>query len=58
MRAAQVAKAIGGAIAAGATAIGTALADGQITGPEWCLVVTGVLAGFGIVYQAPKNQDS
>ena len=53
-----VAKAIVAAVTAGAAAVGTAAADGEITGNEWWVVLGAVLvAGFG-VWRVPNAQPA
>lgn len=50
-------KAIAGFIGAAITALGTAMADGNITQPEVVAAVgLGLVAGGGIVYAAPRNE--
>ena len=48
-------KAIFGALAAGLLALGTALADGQVTGEEWTRVAAAALATLGVVYAVPNK---
>lgn len=49
------AKAIGGGLAAGLAALGTALADNQVTPLEWTVVAGAVLVGLGVVYTVPNR---
>lgn len=49
------AKAIVGAAVAGLTALGTALADDQVTTSEWVGVAIAALAALGIVYAVPNR---
>jgi len=48
-------KAILGALAAGLTALGTALADGQVTGEEWTRVGVAALVTLGAVWAVPNR---
>ena len=48
--AAAQAKALIGALLAGLTALGTALADGSVTGVEWVGIAIAVLATYGTVF--------
>ncbi|WP_198940591.1 hypothetical protein [Micromonospora sp. CB01531] len=49
------AKAIVGGLVAGLTALGTALADNQVTTVEWVGVAVATLAALGIVYAVPNQ---
>jgi len=49
------AKAIVGALVAGLTALGTALADNQVTTVEWVGVAVATLGALGIVYAVPNR---
>lgn len=49
------AKAIVGAAVAGLTALGTALADNQVTTVEWVGVAVATLGALGIVYAVPNR---
>lgn len=49
------AKAIVGAAVAGLTALGTALADNQVTTVEWVGVAVATLGALGIVYAVPNK---
>ena len=49
------AKAIVGALVAGLTALGTALADDTVTGAEWVGVAVATLGALGIVYAVPNR---
>lgn len=53
----KYAKAIVGAGVAGLTALGTALADGTVTGPEWVGVAIATLGALGLIWAVP-NQAS
>lgn len=48
-------KAILGALAAGLAALGTALADGQVTGEEWTRVAVAAVVTLGAVYAVPNR---
>lgn len=52
----QIVKAIVGALLAGLTALGTALADGTVQPVEWVGVAVALIATFGAVFGV-KNQD-
>ena len=54
----RYAKAIMGALAGGLAALGTALADGQVTATEWVVVAAGAVAGLGLVWGVPNKQDT
>ncbi len=49
------AKAIVGAAVAGLTALGTALADNQVTPVEWVTVAIATLGALGLVYAVPNR---
>ncbi len=49
------AKAIVGALLAGLGALGTALADNQVTTVEWVGVAVATLGALGIVYAVPNR---
>lgn len=49
------AKAIVGAAVAGLTALGTALADNQVTTAEWVGVAVATLTALGVVYAVPNR---
>lgn len=51
----RYAKAIMGGLTAGLGALGTALADGQVTAIEWVLVAAAVVAGLGFVWGVPNT---
>lgn len=51
---AKVAKAVIGGVVAGAGALGTALADGVITGSEWGLVLSASIAAALAVWATPN----
>jgi hypothetical protein len=57
MTAAQMAKALVGALIAGLTALGTALADGEVTSPEWIGVAVAALGVLGAVFAVPNATD-
>lgn len=50
----KYAKAIMGGLTAGLAALGTALADGQVTATEWVVVAGAVVAGLGFVWGVPN----
>lgn len=50
------AKALTAALTAGVGALGTALADGTVTGPEWAGVVVAALAALGATYAVPNSR--
>lgn len=53
----QISKAIAATIGGFLAALGTAMIDGDLTGPEAIAAAGfGLLAGFG-VYAAPANQE-
>lgn len=58
MSARQAAKALVGSALAGLTALGTALADEQITQAEWVGVVVAALGVLGAVYATPNAPDA
>lgn len=49
------AKAIVGALVAGLTAYGTALADDKVTTVEWVGVAVATLAALGVVWAVPNK---
>jgi hypothetical protein len=51
----KYAKAIVGALVAGLTALGTALADDTVTQLEWVGVVVAVLGAAGLVWAVPNK---
>lgn len=52
-------KAIAGAFATIAVAIGTAMADGDLTSKEGIIAIgAGLVFGGGLVYAAPRNSDA
>lgn len=53
----QYLKAITGAALAGLTALGTALADGHVTGVEYVGVAVALVGTFGVVF-GTTNADS
>jgi hypothetical protein len=57
MTAAQMAKALVGALIAGLTALGTALADGEVTQGEWVGVAVAALGVLGAVFATPNAAD-
>lgn len=49
-------KAVAGFIGSALTALGTAMADGNITRPEVIVAIgCGLVVGGGLVYAAPRN---
>jgi F0F1-type ATP synthase membrane subunit c/vacuolar-type H+-ATPase subunit K len=48
-------KAIVAALMAGLSALGVALADGQVTATEWVVAATAVLGTFAAVWASPAN---
>jgi len=50
----QYAKAIVAAVMAGLGALGTALADGSVTGTEWVVVASSVFAALALVWGVPN----
>ena len=48
-------KAVTGGAVAGLTALGTALADGTVTGPEWIGVAVAALVAYRVVYRVPNR---
>lgn len=50
-------KAVVAALMAGLGAVGTALADGQVTATEWVVAASAVVAGFAAVWASPKNEE-
>lgn len=55
MNIAPYAKAIVGGIVGGLTALGTALTDAVVTGPEYVVIALAVIAGTGFVYAVPNK---
>lgn len=56
MNVSKYAKAVVGGIVAGATALGTALADNNISLQEGLTVVAAVLATYGLTWAVPNKQ--
>lgn len=54
----RYAKAIMGGVVAGLGALGTALADGQVTATEWVVVASAVVAGLGLVWGVPNKTET
>lgn len=52
------AKALAGGAVAGLTALGTALVDNHVTGPEWVTIALAALGGLGLVYAVPNRSAS
>ena len=48
-------KAVVAALMAGLSALGVALADGQVTATEWVVAATAVLGTFAAVWASPAN---
>jgi peptidoglycan/LPS O-acetylase OafA/YrhL len=48
-------KSITGFVVAGLTAVATAWADGEITGPEWIGVAVACMGTLGFVYAIPNR---
>lgn len=55
MKVSKYAKAVAGALAAGATALGVALADNSVTTQEGLTVAAAVLATFGLTWAVPNK---
>jgi hypothetical protein len=53
----QMAKALVGALIAGLTALGTALADGEVTQGEWVGVAVAALGVLGGVFYTENADD-
>jgi hypothetical protein len=53
----RYAKAIIGALVAGAGAWGTAVADGQVTAQEWSGVVAAFLVALGAIWAVPNSDE-
>lgn len=51
----RYAKSVAAAITAGGAALGTGLADGQMTAVEWIAVGTAVIGSLGIVWAVPNK---
>lgn len=49
------AKALVGALVAGLTALGTAAADGTLTGGEWVAAAVAALLALGAVWATPNR---
>ena len=49
------AKAVVAAVLAGLAALGTALADGHVTGVEWTIVAAAALTALGTVWGIPNK---
>lgn len=54
----KYAKAIMGGLTAGLSALGTALADGQVAATEWVVVAAAVVAGLGLVWGVPNKTET
>jgi hypothetical protein len=54
MKPSEYAKATVGALAAGLTALGTAVADDGVTGAEWVGVAVAVVGAFATVFAVPN----
>ncbi len=53
----SISKAIAGALGAAVVALGTAMADGDLTRPEVIVALgAGLVVGGGAVYAAPANE--
>lgn len=52
----KYAKAIIGAVVAGAGALGTAIADGHVTAQEWVFILATAVAGLAAVWGYPNAQ--
>ncbi|MET7479519.1 hypothetical protein ABZT17_34870 [Streptomyces sp. NPDC005648] len=50
------AKALAGAVAAGAGTLATALSDGTVTGTEGVTIGLAVLGALGIVWRVPNGE--
>lgn len=55
MKVSKYAKAVVGGVAAGAAALGVALADNNITTQEGLTVVAAVLATYGLTWVVPNK---
>lgn len=56
---APVYKAVGGAVSATVVALGTAMADGDLTRPEVIVAIgAGLVVGGGGVYLSPANRST
>lgn len=53
----RYAKAIMGGLTAGLSALGTAMADGQVSTVEWVMVAAAVVAGLGFVWGVPNAKE-
>ncbi|MFF2522218.1 hypothetical protein [Streptomyces liangshanensis] len=58
MRVSSFAKAVVAAVAAGATAVSTAVLDGNFTTGEGVTAVLAVLGALGITYAVPNKRPS
>jgi hypothetical protein len=58
MKVSKYAKAIVAGVAAGAAALGTALADNQITTQEALTAVAAVLAALGLTWAVPNKKET
>lgn len=56
MKLPSYAKAIAGALSAGAGTLATALSDGTVTATEGVTIVLSVLAALGIVWRIPNRE--
>lgn len=54
MKVKEIAKAVVGAAVAGLGALGAAVADNVITGPEWVAVAAATVAALGLVWGVPN----
>lgn len=50
----KIAKAVVGAVVAGLGALGTAMVDNVITGPEWVYVAGATVGALAIVWGVPN----
>ncbi len=50
-----VAKALIAAATAFVGSLGTALAEGDVSGTEWCAIAGTTIAALGLVYQVPNK---
>ncbi|MFI5685919.1 hypothetical protein [Streptomyces sp. NPDC051636] len=58
MKISKVAKAIASGLAAGATAVVTAVQDGQITTSEAVTIVLAILGAYGITWAVPNKPSA
>lgn len=56
MKLPSYAKAIAGAVSAGAASLATALNDGTVTATEGVTIALSVLAALGIVWKIPNGE--